>query len=269
VPAPPIPTVTNQRVGELERKDYSVYKLSLSPEAGLSVPVLCFETNPGINRHKAVFYAYESGKAIAAAPGGALEQVVNPSTTVIALDVRGSGESAPESPNPRGQAHFGIDGKEAFLSLHLSRPLHGQRVLDLLSTLSGLCEMRVLSDLDPKQVTEFVGVGTMGPVALHATALDIRIKSLTLENSLLSWSAVVRSPISVNQLTNVVPGVLAYYDLPDLAALIAPRPLTIKNPVDAMGKPVSQAELERVYAKAIEAYKKAGAEGKLVLIGRK
>ena len=104
---------------------------------------------------------------------------------------------------------------------------------------------------------------------MHAAVLlKDRIKEITIERSVISWSTVVRSPISVNQLTNVVPGVLQYYDLPDLAALIAPRPLTIKNPVDPLGKPVAQAELEKVYTKAIEAYKKAGASDKLVLIGK-
>jgi hypothetical protein len=37
-----------------------------------------------------------------------------------------------------------------------------------------------------------------------------------LQNSLKSWQSVVDTPISVNQLTNVVPGVLRSYDLPDV-----------------------------------------------------
>ena len=48
---------------------------------------------------------------------------------------------------------------------------------------------------------------------------------------------------------NVVPGVLQSYDLPDLAARLAPLPLTIDAPVDAMGEPISQATLERAYAR--------------------
>ena len=38
--------------------------------------------------------------------------------------------------------------------------------------------------------------------------------------------------VQLNQLTNVVPGALKVYDLPDLAAAIAPRPLTIEGAVD-------------------------------------
>ncbi len=67
------------------------------------------------------------------------------------------------------------------------------------------------------------------------------------------------------ELSNVVPGALASYDLPDLAAMMAPRHLTIQSPVDGAGKPVSQGELEKTYQKAREAYRAAGAEENLVL----
>jgi hypothetical protein len=65
--------------------------------------------------------------------------------------------------------------------------------------------------------------------------------------------------------SNVVPGALGTYDLPDLAALMAPRKLTILSPVDGAGKAVSQSELESAYSRAREAYRSAGAEANLVL----
>jgi hypothetical protein len=82
---------------------------------------------------------------------------------------------------------------------------------------------------------------------------------------LISWSNVVRTPISYNQLTNVVPGALAVYDLPDLAAAIAPRPLIIRNAVDAALKPVTQAALEEAYGPARKAYAAKNAEKQLIL----
>jgi hypothetical protein len=61
---------------------------------------------------------------------------------------------------------------------------------------------------------------------------------LTLEKSLVSWSSLLESGISQGQLANVVPGALEIYDLPDLAALLAPRKLTIREAVDALGRPI-------------------------------
>ena len=109
-----------------------------------------------------------------------------------------------------------------------------------------------------------MGVGAAGPVVLHAALLDEHglIKQVTLERSLISWADVVERGISRDQMGNVVPGVLEAYDLPDLAARLAPLPLTIQAPVDAMGEPVSQATLERSYAHCTQEY---GPGGKLVL----
>jgi hypothetical protein len=83
-------------------------------------------------------------------------------------------------------------------------------------------------------------------VVLHAALLDERglIKKVTLERSLVSWTDVVEKGTSRGQLGNVVPGVLQDYDLPELAARLAPLPLSIVAPVDAMGQPVSKDRLQ-------------------------
>jgi hypothetical protein len=114
--------------------------------------------------------------------------------------------------------------------------------------------------VDDGEEVHLVGVGTAGPAALHAAALDGRVRSLTLERSVVSWSAVVRTPISHNQLANVVPGVLAAYDLPELTAAVAPRPLTLRETVDPVGNPASAATVGEAYRPAREAYARHKAE---------
>lgn len=134
------------------------------------------------------------------------------------FDLRGLGETSP-APLPKKPGYFGVDAKEAFLAMHINRPLLGQRVLDVLSLLKAIKSDNV----------QIVGIGTTGPVALHAAALDDRIKEITLENTIPSWLSVVEQPISYNQLTNVVPGVLKVYDLPDLERTLAPRPIVLRK----------------------------------------
>ena len=82
---------------------------------------------------------------------------------------------------------------------------------------------------------------------------------------MISWSSVARTPITINQLTNVVPGALKVYDLPDLAAAIAPRPLTVRAPLDPAGKPISQTALEEAWAAAKAVYEANGSGTRLVL----
>ncbi len=218
-----------------------------------------FETEPGIVVPAVVARPEKEAKqgpVVLYLGGGEKEAVRLALTghTVVALDVRGTGATAPGRAPTNRPSFFGTDSREAFLSLHLNRPLLGQRVFDVLAVVDRLAQMK-----------EFAGVhlfaaGALGPVALHAAALDEHIKEVTLDRSVVSWSAVVRTPVSYNQLANAVPGVLAFYDLPDLAALVAPRTLTVRSPVDPVGKPIPEAERERAYAAARDAYQKQEAE---------
>ncbi len=168
----------------------------------------------------------------------------------IAVDLRGFGETAPE-----GKAQpFGADWKEAFLGIHLDRPLVMQRAWDLRMANAAL-----------GRGWSVTARGKAVPAALYAAAREKVIPELTLEGGLVSWGSVVRHPATTVELSNVIPGVLAYYDLPDLAAQMAPRKLTILSPVDGAGRPLTQAEVVEAYAKAREAYRAAGAEGNLIL----
>jgi dienelactone hydrolase len=243
-----------ESVGNLSGADMDVVKGVLTVEAGMPCPMLVLVPRKD-GRFPLVIRLDGGGKAegrtAAAGPVAAGKMVVS-------LDLRGTGETAPGAPATKRPDYLGAEWKEAFLSLHLSRPLLGQRLGEVLSVVRA-------PPTPALPGPELHAVGAAGPVALHAAALDPRIKSLTLERSILSWTAVVKAGISHNQLSNAVPGALAVYDLPDLAATLAPRKLVILNPVDPTGRPVSQEELERIYAPVKAAYARAGAEKELEL----
>src|SRR5262249_53808210 len=103
--------------------------------------------------------------------------------------------------------------------------------------------------------------------ALHAAALDTRVARLTLKRSLTSWSDVAATAITHNQLTNVVPGALKVYDLPELAGLFAPRPLELRGMWTAAGKTASRAEVDRAYAPCRAAYERAKVGERLTVEG--
>ncbi len=244
--------------GRIERKKYVINRTVFATEPGIQVPALDF-VSAGLRRGAPVIlYLHGAGKAADAAPGGPIEKLVEGGSRVVALDLRGFGETAPGAP-PKGRPnYFGADWKEAFLGLHLSRPLLGQRVYDVLA---------VMATLEPEAPNGFhlIGVESAGPVALHAAALDGRVARLTLERSLTSWTDVAATAISFNQLTNVVPGALKVYDLPELAGLVAPQPLTVRAARDAAGRAVAQADLEKAYAPCRAAYERHKIADRLVL----
>ncbi len=184
---------------------------------------------------------------------------------LVLVNPRGLGETTPRRGRDpeRDFSHFGADWQEAFLALHLDRPLLARRVADVLTVLESLAaEPGAKRDIG----FEVIGYRAAGPIVLHAALLDERglIKKIRLERSLVSWSELIEHKMSHDQFSSVVPGALGLYDLPDLAARLAPLPLAINDAVDAMGKPVSQGVLEHAYAACKKAY---GAGGALTLTG--
>jgi hypothetical protein len=102
---------------------------------------------------------------------------------------------------------------------------------------------RYLAGLDvggdgPDQI-RLVAIGEAAVPALHAAASRPEMfKSVVLDRGLTSWMSVVDTPLSSNQLINVVHGALRVYDLPDLADALPAGMLTITNPLNAAGLPV-------------------------------
>jgi dienelactone hydrolase/pimeloyl-ACP methyl ester carboxylesterase len=257
LPSPAKTGVPTLHTGEEKRDGYTIRRFRHTTEEGVAVGAWSFTPEKKAVDAELVVYLHPRGNGADADPGGPIERIVKSGRPVLALELRGTGLTSPRLSGTGWPAPFGPDSREAFLSLHLDRPLLGQRVFDLLRALQarlGFGEVHL------------VGVGRCGPVALHAAALEPRVTRLTLDGAVVSWSSVVATPRSVDQLANVVPGALAVYDLPDLATLVAPRPLTIRNPVDAAGKPLSRDECERAYAACRTAYKDKGAEKALRLL---
>jgi len=248
------PATTHDTVTNIKWNGFGGALGSTITEPGIRLPSLLVSPEPARNPALVLLLAGD-GKSRAAAPGGPVERWAEQGHFVLAMDLRGYGELAPEAKAPP----FGADWKEAFLGIHLNRSLVGQRAADILSFVKGLGP----NALKPGGI--LVGTDGAVPAVLHAAVLEERFKEIVLENGLVSWASVVRTPVSQGQLANVVPGALMHYDLPDLAALLVPRKLTIKAPRDAAGKPVTQGELEAAYARVREAYKAAGAEQNLLL----
>lgn len=240
-----------------ENKLIAIEKRTYS--AGLGVPVPAVMLHPGKSgqANTLPIHVHDLGIAAVASTNGPAMKMAVAGQWCLAVDLRGYGETAPALAKDGKGPTFGVEFKESFLGFHLNRSLVGQRTADLLG---------VVAVGSPKDKgAALYGYGPAGVVVLHAAALSSQVKAVTLDGVLVSWDNVVRTPISHNQLANVVPGALKVYDLPDLCASLAPRPLTIRNPVDAAGKPLSKEAAEEAYKPVRAAYKKANAEEKFVL----
>jgi cephalosporin-C deacetylase-like acetyl esterase len=220
-------------VGTLVVRGRTIRKQIFDIEPGIVVPALDFMLRETDSPSAVVVKAGVDWTRDLAGPGK-VDELLDTHTHTVLIGLRGMGETDPGAASRRDWP-FGSDWKEGFLGIHLARPLLGQRVVDVLSVLDGLkAEYGAMP-------VELVGVGAAGPVVLHAALLDEKgsIAGVTLERSLTSWDDLVEQGLSRDQLGNVVPGALRDYDLPELAARLAPRRVEIRVPVDASGRPVS------------------------------
>jgi hypothetical protein len=93
-----------------------------------------------------------------------------------------------------------------------------------------------------------------GLAVLLAAALDRRIAEAVVEDIPVDYRSMVEANISRHPSKFLLPGVLQRLDLPDVAALVAPRPLTLLNLLDAEGRPLDPDDARRRYTKAVKVY---------------
>jgi len=220
-----LPQPETEHVGELRIQGCRVEKLVLKPEKGIHLPALMFM--PRRPAGLPVVYVDEGGKEKGAEPGGPIEELVRAGRPVLAVDLRGTGETRQSRQKHLGPA-IGLDWEDQYKAYVLGRSYVGMRAEDV------LVAARYAAQQTSAKTVELVAVGNVGVPALHAAALEPDLfASVKLVRTLKSWSNVIHSHTSHNQLTNAVHGALQNYDLTDLADTLG-RKLTVQHPLDAL-----------------------------------
>ena len=228
-----LPPLQYRHVGTIKREGCRVDKLLLEPEPGIWLPALRFV--PLETRKLPVLYVDGRGKHVEAGPGARIERLAEQGHTVLAFDMRGLGETARVGDREDYVEFFGPAHRDASLAYMLGRSFLAMRAEDILACARFLTEQ---TGIDSEASVQLIAIGEAGPPALHAAALEPDLfRSIRLERSLVSWREVVRTPVSRNQLTNCVHGVLEVYDLPDLLATLPPGKACVSQPVDAECRP--------------------------------
>ena len=246
------------RVSETREVDgLRVTPLSFDSAPGRRVDGLLVEPPAAKARHKSVLYVTDR---VDAPPAGDLAEFGRLGYTVLAIRPSGIGERDVNGAAPWG--HWFGNESLPWLALMVGRPLAGLRIQDILRGVEVLRERGLLPG---GECTAFGKGRTLTADLLHAAVLDKRIGALALEDSLVSYAALARSPIHEGIFDLVIPGVLGRYDLPDLVAAIAPRPISLVSFKSALDKPVLLPEVRKEYQRAAAAYASVGAGTRLRL----
>ena len=181
-----IPKPKVRKLDTVEREDCTIRKMALIPEAGIYLPALMF-TAKQESPQRTVLYVHEEGKSADAAPGGSIEDLIRAGRRVMAVDLRGIGETQ-QTTQRKFAGTTGADWKDVFTAYLLGRSYVGMRAEDVLICARFLKQQH-------KGPVELIAVGNLGVPAIHAAAL---------EPDLFASVKLVRSDSTLKyQLTNI------------------------------------------------------------------
>ena len=200
---PALQVVSRKTTGE------RVEAIHLSDTRGLHIPAILARPENGEPGH-VTLVVDARGKHAAFVPDGIAAQLLGKGHAVCAVDVRGSGETRQSGQTyHRGQGQDGVDVYMAYL---LGRSYVGMRAEDILAS------ARWLAAELPGSPIHLHAHGALTVPARHAAYVEpTLISRLTLSDPPPTWTAVIQTGHSDDQLQNAVHGALRAYRLSDLS----------------------------------------------------
>ncbi len=251
------------------REGYRIDKMEFLSEPGIYIPAWVYVPNGATGVLPTILYVNdqgieEDGMEFQGEEGSGLthsvlDTLVRQGNLVVAVEVRGIGETRPPHPASDSCSEFGqlfdLETAMAYMAWYIDQSLLGMRVQDVVRSVDYVTSRQ---DADGKNL-HVIGKGMGGLWCLYAAALDPRMRSLISVESLLSYRALTEVDRYRYGADVFVPDVLLHFDLPQVAAAISGRPLTLIAPQDAMKNTVGADVAGLAYKSTQAAYEAAGA----------
>jgi cephalosporin-C deacetylase-like acetyl esterase len=181
---------------------------------------------------------------------------------VMAFQPRGVLGEPPPNPN---QLALGQYMPLLLRAIVVGKTIIGMRVDDTIRAINWL---NFRPDVDKSSILLY-GKGAQGMVALHAAAIDTRVAQVVVENTLVSYRMALEAGLHKNLSEVLMPGVLNHYDVGDLLQVISPRPVSLVNPVNAMGlQPVRSSIVSTELSAVFETDRNLGTPQRVRLLKR-
>ncbi|HLV81969.1 MAG TPA: dienelactone hydrolase family protein [Chthonomonadaceae bacterium] len=274
---PAAPDARTSRAGVTRMSDAVVTRLIVTPESGIQVPVLLFRP-PGVTRAESrlVVLLNQAGMNATAA-SGAWRPLVRAGDWVACTDLRGMGET-----QYSGESGFYLGFRDydiAYQALKLGETLAGYRVRDLLAVIHAAQSIAgkekpvvVRADREEGLVAILAAGQSEAISAVETTGLLASYASAQGYGRPYAYRDAENRPPTTNahlggygSMLPCIPGILTEADIPQLAALVAPRPLTIQQPLWASGNPLEAGQIAPAFRWTQEIYRALGAESALAL----
>ena len=243
--------------GRIQRNGYVIEKFMVKGEGEYDIPYLLIKPNNAGDR--ALLYLDPKGKSVYSAKPGEVEWFVKRGITVMVPDMLGNGELGPGV--FQGDSYIdSISYNNWFSAMLIGRSITGVHAGDIV-TLS-----RVLkAQIGTKKILA-LAKNSLSPALLHAAAFSDDIERIAITETYTSYLSIVENEnYQPSFLHSAVAGSIGQYDLPDLAASVAPKKLLIINACGADGKPVSAKEIEKEYGVIKKVFASRNATNNLII----
>lgn len=254
------------------REGYHIEKIELFSEPGIYIPIWIFVPENSSGVFPTVLYLNDEGMQVdgmefqgpeaSGLQSSVLDEMVRAGYLVIAADVRGIGQTHVSRMSSLSCGEFGqlfdAETSMAYAAWWMNESLLGMRVWDVLRCVDYAMQRQGADD----EHLHLIGKGRAGLWCLYAAALDSRIHSLICADSLLSYRSLTQVDRYLYGADVFVPEILRHLDLPQVAAAVSPRPLTLIDPRNAMKEIVSAPAAEGEYRWTGDIYRLVDANGK-------
>jgi cephalosporin-C deacetylase-like acetyl esterase len=243
--------------GRIQRQGYVIEKYLLKGEGNYIIPYLLLK--PETPNGKALLYLNPLGKSADAEVNGNMEWFVKKGITVLAPDIIGTGEMGPGE--FKGDSYIdSVSYNIWFAAILNGRSIVGIQASDV---------VRLANQLKKdKSIHEIFGLAKkqMSPILLHAAAFDTDISKVALIEPYSSFRSIAMNPMYRPYfLHSTVAGSVGVYDLPDLAASLAPKKLLLIGVTDGNGNSNNAIDIDKDISVIRTAYQ-SNAKDKLKVV---
>lgn len=210
--------VTAQRIAIVQRPAGALEKWLLRSPGEPPLPFILIRPAGNSPVRNVMIYLHDEGKKTLLDSTAMIQGYLQKGYALLLPDLRGMGETT-DGPEYNNAKFYNKEYRNVMSSLHLGKPLIGQRVADLLMLTDHLQADSAFS----KSSITLKASGMTALVAMHAAALDKRIRHLQVDSYLPSFTDIIHNVIRKDWYSYVIPGVLKYYDVPDLVRIVDKR----------------------------------------------
>lgn len=211
----PVGEIKAVLTGKTIQRDYTEYRYELIREGQMPVPMVVLLPDNATRQSTVKVVLDDRGKSHFLSDYENYHKFITEGTIIAAADLCGRGETE-DLAYFNDAKYRNREYRISMTSLHIGKPLTGQHTGQIKTLVDFFCT-------DPLFAGRPIALsahGLYGPAAIHSAFLFNEIKEVEIQRAIKSYNEFITNPLQKDMFSNVLYGVLKYYDLPELAEII-------------------------------------------------